>query len=137
MDFLRDPIWQFLGVLVAVLLAVIAPFLKWLRKRRNDQNSDSSKSTTHDTPVDNDFTIKTMKPINNTSKLHNLRRTLDVYYDDPAIDALCLEYFPQVYDRFSQGMRKDSKITLLLDYCRRSKSRYNKLVSLLESQNNG
>ena len=44
---------------------------------------------------------------------------------------LCLVHFPEVYDKFSYGMRKDKKITLLLDYCRRLPIREDKLLGLV------
>lgn len=48
-----------------------------------------------------------------------IRRLLNQVFDDPILDAFCQDYFPAVFDRFSRGMRRDEKITLLLDYCRR------------------
>ncbi|MEW5956396.1 MAG: hypothetical protein AB1801_01635, partial [Chloroflexota bacterium] len=51
-----------------------------------------------------------------------IRRQLNLTFDDPDLDAFCHDYFPGVFDRFSRGMRKDEKITLLLDHCRRSSS---------------
>jgi len=48
-----------------------------------------------------------------------MRERLNQAFDDPGLDAFCLDHFPKVYDKFGRGMRKDEKITLLLDYCRR------------------
>ena len=42
MDFLRDPIWQFLGVVVAVVLFLV-PILYQRLKRRTSQDSNSAK----------------------------------------------------------------------------------------------
>ncbi|MGC9396713.1 MAG: SUMF1/EgtB/PvdO family nonheme iron enzyme [Anaerolineae bacterium] len=39
--------------------------------------------------------------------------------DDPQIDALALDHFPEVQNKFGRGMRKDEKINLILDHCRR------------------
>lgn len=61
-----------------------------------------------------------------------LRRRLNQRFDDPEFDAFCLEHFPEVYDRFSRGMRKDEKIMLLLDHCRRDRNRYQRLLAALE-----
>lgn len=58
---------------------------------------------------------------------HRLNRTLD----DVGLDAFCLDHFSEVYDSFSRGMRKDEKITLLLDYCRRLPAHYQRLVTAL------
>jgi hypothetical protein len=60
-----------------------------------------------------------------------LRRRLSSL-DDPEMDALCLDYFPVVYDRFSRGLRRDEKCTYLLDYCRRDRRRLTLLDHLLE-----
>ncbi|MBN1658438.1 MAG: SIR2 family protein [Anaerolineae bacterium] len=52
-------------------------------------------------------------------------------FDDPDLDAFCFDHFPEVYDRFSRGMRKDEKITLLLDHCRRLPEQYRRLVAAM------
>jgi hypothetical protein len=49
------------------------------------------------------------------------------------LDALCIDYFPDVYDRFSRGMRRDEKVNLLLDYCRRNPLAMASLVRLLDA----
>jgi hypothetical protein len=41
-------------------------------------------------------------------------------FDDPQIEALALDHFSEVQNKFGRGMRKDEKITLILDYCRRN-----------------
>ncbi|MBN2389503.1 MAG: hypothetical protein JXR84_02185 [Anaerolineae bacterium] len=38
--------------------------------------------------------------------------------DDPQIDALALDHFPEVQNKFGRGMRKDEKINLILEHCR-------------------
>jgi nucleoside phosphorylase len=60
-----------------------------------------------------------------------VRHKLDQMFDDPELDAFCLENFPNVYDKFSRGMRRDEKVTLLLEYCRRKSSEYERLAHLL------
>ncbi len=47
-------------------------------------------------------------------------RTKLAALDDPQIEALALDCFPEVKDKFSEGMRRDSKVNLLLDHCRRN-----------------
>jgi len=49
------------------------------------------------------------------------------------IEALCLDYFPIVYDKFGLGMRRDEMINLLLDYVHRNPKEAGHLMSLLES----
>ncbi len=61
-----------------------------------------------------------------------LRSLINESLDDAELDAFCLDYFPKVQNRFGRGMRKDEKITLLLDYCRRH-SLLDQLASLLSS----
>lgn len=51
--------------------------------------------------------------------------------DDVALDALCLDHFPAVYERFARGLRRDEKINLLLDYCHRHPEAATRLVALL------
>ncbi len=48
-----------------------------------------------------------------------LRSRLD-RLDDVEIETLCMDHFPQVYDKFSRGLRRDEKINLLLDHCLRN-----------------
>jgi len=66
--------------------------------------------------------------------LSTLRRRLNQAFDDPGLDAFCLDHFPEVYDKFSRGMRRDEKINLLLDHCRRDPAHYRQLFALLEEQ---
>jgi len=61
-----------------------------------------------------------------------VRRQLTAAFDDPGLDAFCMDHFPQVFDKFSRGMRRDEKITLLLDHCRRVPARRQKLLAALE-----
>ena len=67
-----------------------------------------------------------------TPSLGALRRRLNQVFDDPGLDAFCLDHFPRIYDKFSRGMRKDEKINLLLDHCRREPARYQRLLAALE-----
>lgn len=60
-----------------------------------------------------------------------LRASLQ-HLDDVQLEALCLDYFPIVYDKFSRGMRRDERINLLLDYCRRNPEEAARLGSLLK-----
>ncbi|MGB0383866.1 MAG: hypothetical protein ACPGWR_03500 [Ardenticatenaceae bacterium] len=64
--------------------------------------------------------------------LRAVRRQLNDLFDDTELDIFCMENFSRVYDRFSRGLRRDEKITLLLDYCRRNPKRWQKLLTLLE-----
>lgn len=60
-----------------------------------------------------------------------LRQRLNQGFDDPGLDAFCLARFPDVYDKFGRGMRKDEKITLLLDQCRRRPTDLERLVAAI------
>lgn len=48
-----------------------------------------------------------------------LRASL-LHLDDVQFDTLCMDHFPEVYDQFGRGMRRDEKMNLLLDYVRRN-----------------
>jgi hypothetical protein len=66
------------------------------------------------------------------SNLDTVRRRLNRQFDDPELDAFCMDHFPTVFDKFSRGLRKDEKINLLLDHCRREPARYQQLLAVLE-----
>ncbi len=51
--------------------------------------------------------------------------------DDVQIEALCLDHFPTVYDQLGRGQRRDEKMTLLLDHCRRNPEDAARLAKLL------
>lgn len=59
-----------------------------------------------------------------------LRRQLQ-RLDDVALDTLCMDHFPAIYDRFARGLRRDEKLNLLLDHCRRRPEAAARLVALL------
>jgi CHAT domain-containing protein len=63
--------------------------------------------------------------------LEAMRQQLNRRFDDPGLDGFCLDHFGQVYDRFSRGMRKDEKITLLIDHCRRAPDEWARLQQAL------
>lgn len=64
--------------------------------------------------------------------LHAIRRLLNQAFDDVALTNFTFDYFPEVFDRYSRGMRKDEKINLLLDYIRRNSEQLNHLRSVLK-----
>ena len=57
----------------------------------------------------------------------NLRRL-----DDVQLESLCLDHFPEVGARFSEGLHRGGKMDLLLDYCRHNPAAEGRLSSLLE-----
>jgi hypothetical protein len=68
------------------------------------------------------------------SNIAQIRKKLDMAFDHVGLLAFCFDYFPYVYDRFSQGMRKDDKITLLLDHCRRHPTGFNTLLDVVRQE---
>ena len=54
--------------------------------------------------------------------------------DDPQIEALAIECFPEVKAKFSDGMRRDTKVNLLLDHCRRNPETISVLENWLDRQ---
>jgi len=67
-----------------------------------------------------------------THNTARIRKLVTDTFDDPSLDAFCLDHYPQVYGQFSRGMRKDEKITLLLDYCGRQPNGYEDLQAVLQ-----
>lgn len=65
--------------------------------------------------------------------LPEIRRLLTQKFNDSQFDGFLLDYFPYVYDQLSRGMRKNEKITLLLDHVRRRGS-VDYLLSLIERE---
>ncbi len=69
-----------------------------------------------------------------TSKV--LRSQLKQMFDDPELDAFCMDNYPKIYDKFGRGMDRNEKINLLLDYCRRLPKGYEQLLIALEEKKN-
>jgi len=63
----------------------------------------------------------------------DLRQRLN-RFDDPQIDILAVDHFPEVQNKFGRGMRKDEKITLLLDHCLRNPEAISVLENWLKRQ---
>ena len=55
--------------------------------------------------------------------------------DDVELDALAMDYFPTVYDKFGRGLRRDEKISLLVDHCRKSQNESRRLLGVLDKKN--
>jgi hypothetical protein len=83
-------------------------------------------------PMENDKTVGFNQTSSQRVSLAAFRRRLS-NLDDPEIDALCLDYFPSVYDKFARGLRRDEKFNYLLDYCRRDHRRLELLDKLLNN----
>jgi outer membrane protein assembly factor BamB len=64
----------------------------------------------------------------NTALLHRRLRRLD----SVEIESLCLDDFPEVYDKFARGLQRGEMINLLLDHCRRHPEEANRLNELLK-----
>ncbi|MCB9418981.1 MAG: TIR domain-containing protein [Ardenticatenaceae bacterium] len=45
------------------------------------------------------------------------RQFLQKRFNDPELNTLCADYFPDVYEDFTEGMSKSRKIQLLIDHC--------------------
>lgn len=67
----------------------------------------------------------------NTAQIHSL---INSAFDDPGLDAFCQSYFYDVYNTFGRGMRKDEKITLLLDHLLRLPTGFDKLLNAVRSE---
>jgi|GEM_PF-1922279 len=66
--------------------------------------------------------------------IRKLRRMLDQMFNDSELDELGQDYFyEEVYNKkWTRGMRKDEKISVLLDYCRRTPERQARLLEALK-----
>lgn len=62
-----------------------------------------------------------------------LRKFLIEKFDDGELMELCFDYFPAVYDDFTDEMRKRKKVQLILDYCRRH-TRFSDLMAALSRE---
>lgn len=62
-----------------------------------------------------------------------IRKKIEIF-DDVELDDFCLTHFPDVFDKFSAGMQRGAKITLLLDYCRKTSGRRQKLLESLSKK---
>ncbi len=54
--------------------------------------------------------------------------------DEVEIKSLCLDYYPEVYDKLGSGLQRSEIINLLLDYCRKSPERMKQLWNLLREK---
>ncbi len=70
-------------------------------------------------------------PVSSTPDLPSLRARLQLL-DDVELDGLCLDHFPTVYGKFGRGLRRDEKLNLLLDHCRRQPEAASRLARVLE-----
>ncbi len=61
--------------------------------------------------------------------LYRLRLRL---YDDVQLESLCLDYFPEVYEKFARGLLRDEKVNLLLKYCAQNAAAAAQLKQLLK-----
>jgi hypothetical protein len=68
--------------------------------------------------------MTTQKP--NTAQI---RKKLDKAFDDQGFTDFCFDYFPEVRDKFCEGMRKDKKMALLLAHCRRNATGFQTLLN--------
>lgn len=63
----------------------------------------------------------------------SIRKKLNQLFDDADLTDFCLDYFPDVFDKFGRGMQKNEKISLLLDHCRRFPNRQQTLLDALKN----
>lgn len=64
-------------------------------------------------------------------KTRPIRQFIIKYFDDTGLEEFCEEHFYKVFNRFARGLRKNEKINLLLDHCRRKPNGFDKLFSAL------
>jgi hypothetical protein len=59
-------------------------------------------------------------PVIVSYNVRKIRMLLDASFDDTGLESFCSDYYLEVFNQFSRGMRKGEKVLLLLDYCRRT-----------------
>lgn len=64
--------------------------------------------------------------------IRNIRKFINKYFDDTSLETFCRDYFYEVFNRFARGLRKNEKINLLLDHCRRRPNGFEKLFEALQ-----
>ncbi len=79
------------------------------------------------------YEIPEADSLETVSDMSELRGRLDLL-DDVELETLCLDYFPKVYDHFSRGLRRDEKLNLLLDHCRRHQTAAKRLAQVLQDR---
>lgn len=67
-------------------------------------------------------------------RLAPIRKLLEGGLSDSELTGLCMDTFPEVQDRFGDGMSKLQKINLLLDFCRRQ-LRFGELLTAVQEIN--
>jgi len=73
------------------------------------------------------------KNIINKINWAHIRDAIMMRFNDPQLDAFCMDNFPDVYNRFSRGLQKDEKINMLIDHCRRSPIHGSRLIELINN----
>jgi hypothetical protein len=80
--------------------------------------------------VNQENSANTSKSASTRPDTASLRQRLQ-RLDSTEIETLCMDYFPDVYDKFSRGLRRDEMINLLLAHCRRHSEDAARLNALL------
>ena len=64
-----------------------------------------------------------------------LRQLIEIFFsDDVALDTFCTDNYPDIQQKFSEGMRHDVKINQILDYCCGLASRRQTLLANIRAQ---
>lgn len=61
-----------------------------------------------------------------------MRKLLTASFDDAELDAFTQGRYLEVYEKLGRGMRKDEKITMLLDHCRRQEGGLEQLAAAVQ-----
>ncbi len=126
-------IWALLAIYV---IAVVAYLYSRMTKRPANSRAEmktlqQKPSSAPTQPAEREHNVYNDETVT-TSRILDIRHQLNRSFDDAQLVAFLLDYFPEIYDRLGRGMLKDEKLTLLLDHCRRSETRFQYLLSCLE-----
>ena len=103
----------------AIIKQTITSRLQLLQQPANTpQYSNNATTSNTNTSAPSPASAQATAPV--SYKLPNIRKFLENAFNDTELKTLCMDYFPEVENRLSDGMSKSQKINELLDYCKRN-----------------
>jgi hypothetical protein len=121
-----------LGVIGILGYYILASFREWKSAKMVVNNKLSAAADPANEKLPSSAYRLRRKENNDASKVYDI---LNNNFDNVEFDAFCSKYFQEVKNKFSEGMRKDAKIIILVDDCVRHRN-MPKLLSALERETN-
>jgi len=120
---------QFKDILREHLLQVMADFESQQQIAPSPPIKSTNGNSRQTGPIGKDVSAISAPPPTR-GNIPDLRKRLGKL-DSVDIEALCIDYFPEVQDKFARGQRRDEMINTLLDYCRHNPEEARRLYMLL------